>query len=333
MKNVDRIIEDLIKGAGRANVELHDGKGRELKLAYDSSTLLGGLPMLGPQLSGLSTAADTGSPGSGFVTGLGAGAGQLGGAALGAGLGGISGYHLAQMLGLDPEGGSGLGAGLGGLAGMIGGGMLGAGGGRAISEPEQPRKQKKQANDLGALLGGGAVPGPQDPHGQLTPEVLMVLEQLLGHGGAPPAAAMGGMPSMAPDEMAGGPSESPPPKKKPSKAGGSDDKDGSPKKDKKDDAADDEKEAALKVAYLRGASAAASTYKVANPLLGLAGGLLTAPALGAGAKALGGWAAKKGFGGLAGAAQRGANIMSGSGLGHQMAQQGVNMLGAQALGG
>lgn len=43
MANIDQIIEDLIKGASRAGakVEMHDGKGRETKIASAATYLTG----------------------------------------------------------------------------------------------------------------------------------------------------------------------------------------------------------------------------------------------------------------------------------------------------
>ena len=73
MSNVDKIIEDLIKGASRAGakVEFRNDEGHEVKLALDTSTLLGGVPLMGPGLAGLNAAANTGSMGSGALASMG----------------------------------------------------------------------------------------------------------------------------------------------------------------------------------------------------------------------------------------------------------------------
>ena len=53
MASVDKIIEDLIKGASRAGakVEIHDGKGREVKLASANT------PLTNAYLRGMEAAA------------------------------------------------------------------------------------------------------------------------------------------------------------------------------------------------------------------------------------------------------------------------------------
>jgi hypothetical protein len=140
MPNIEEMIQNLIEGAQRAGakVEFKPSCGRESKLAIDTSTYLGGVPGFGPGLAGLSAAADTGNMGGGLLSGMGSGLGQLAGGTAGAGLGGLAGKHIAQLLEAskhDRELAEMLGMGLGGLGGVIGGGMLGSASGRAIVEP------------------------------------------------------------------------------------------------------------------------------------------------------------------------------------------------------
>ncbi len=159
--SVESIIEDFIKGAREGGFKGHitvsrDNHGHEEKLALDNSTLIGGIPLLGPQFSGLSAAAGDRSVGSGFLTGMGGALGQAGGGMLGGGLGALAGSGLSDTLHIDPELGALLGGGLGGLGGMIGGGMIGAGAGRAIGQPEKEKPHKEAG--LGGGLGGALGP-------------------------------------------------------------------------------------------------------------------------------------------------------------------------------
>jgi hypothetical protein len=142
---MEKIIADLIKGAaesegfmrgGKVNVEIGRDRGHETKIAAHTSTLAGGIPGIGPGLSGLNAAADSGSMGGGLLTGMGSGLGQVAGGLGGGALGGLAGKGLGGLAG-NPELGALIGALLGGGGGMVGGGMLGAAGGRALGHTEK----------------------------------------------------------------------------------------------------------------------------------------------------------------------------------------------------
>jgi hypothetical protein len=145
----DKFIADLVKGAentqgfmrgGRVTVEVQrEPRGREEKLAADTSTLIGGLPFMGPSLAGLNAAAHDGSMGSGLLTGGGAGLGQLLGTVGGGALGAAAGHGVGSLAGIDEEKARIIGALLGALGGNVGGGMLGAAGGRALGAPNDKR--------------------------------------------------------------------------------------------------------------------------------------------------------------------------------------------------
>jgi hypothetical protein len=142
MPNVEEMIRNLIEGAQRAGakVELKPSCGRESKLAAETSTYLGGMPLIGPGLAGLNTAANTGSTGGGLLAGMGSGLGQVAGGSAGAALGALTGPQIAQLFKAtrgNPELAAAIGASIGGLGGMVGGGMLGAASGRDITETEK----------------------------------------------------------------------------------------------------------------------------------------------------------------------------------------------------
>jgi hypothetical protein len=108
-----------------------------------TSTLLGGIPVLGPAAAGLAsgymTPRNNTSVGAMTTAGsaFGQAAGGMGGAAIGAGLG-AGGLALAKRLGFDPGISTGDAAAIGGLLGgglgMIGGGSYGASRGRDATE-------------------------------------------------------------------------------------------------------------------------------------------------------------------------------------------------------
>jgi len=145
---MEKIIADLIKGAaesegfmrgGKVNVEIGRDRGHETKIAAHTSTLAGGIPGIGPGLSGLNAAADSGSMGGGLLTGMGSGLGQVAGGLGGGALGGLAGKGLGGLAG-NPELGALIGALLGGGGGMVGGGMLGAASGRALGHTDKASK-------------------------------------------------------------------------------------------------------------------------------------------------------------------------------------------------
>jgi hypothetical protein len=186
---MDRIIADLVEGAqrsegfmrgGRAGVEVaRENRGREEKLAMDASTMLSGIPLLGPQLAGLNAAARDNSMGSGFATGMGAGLGQLGGAAAGHALGGLTDNDKLQLLAT--------------LLGGMGGGALGGAAGRGLRQHIQGEGDGKHEKDaaLKAAIFGGA-------GGLMTPQAAAA--SMLSGGGAamrPQAVAPAAKPSGA----------------------------------------------------------------------------------------------------------------------------------------
>lgn len=172
---MEQLIADLVKGAARNTREnggpgvnivvARENRGREEKLAMDASTLLGGVPGVGPHLAGLNAAARDNSMGSGFATGMGAGLGQLGGGAAGHALGGLSDNDKLQLLAT--------------LLGSMGGGALGSAAGRGLSQhihgedggkgekvaifggPSGPMAPGAAAASM--LSGGGAAVRPQGP--------------------------------------------------------------------------------------------------------------------------------------------------------------------------
>ena len=149
--NIGQMLGTLGGAIGGGMLGAGAGRGLAEKLSADTSTYLGGMPLIGPGLAGLSTAAGTGNMGGGLLSGMGSGLGQLAGGTAGAGLGGLAGKHIAQLLDADKhdrELAEMLGTGLGGLGGVIGGGMLGSAGGRAMAEPT------KQGFDTSTYLGG-----------------------------------------------------------------------------------------------------------------------------------------------------------------------------------
>lgn len=141
----DKLIADLVKGAeansrasGGPGVRIEidrENRGREEKLAVDASTILGGIPALGPHLSGWNAAARDQSMGSGGMTGVGSALGQAGGSLAGSAIGGkLDNDKLHILLS---------------LLGMSGGGMLGAAGGRGLDRMIEG--EGKQANLAGPL--------------------------------------------------------------------------------------------------------------------------------------------------------------------------------------
>jgi len=186
MPNIEQMIQDLMKGAAR--VERQPDCGHEEKLALDQSTLLGGIPFVGPSLAGLSAAAHEGHVGPGMLASSGAGLGQIGGGLTGGALGALGGQEVGRMVAnmkndrlpwynvwdhVNPneygDTGAMIGSALGGLGGVVGGGMLGSGAGRAVGEhPEAALTQAKEAgaqaaftqykvaNFLGGMAGMGA---------------------------------------------------------------------------------------------------------------------------------------------------------------------------------
>lgn len=138
----DKFIADLVKGAshhlrenGGVGVDIlvdRENHGHEEKLAMDASTMLSGIPGMGPALGGLNAAARSGNMGHGFATGLGGGLGQAAGATAGSALGGLTDNDKLQMIAT--------------LLGSSGGGMLGASAGRHIGEAVSP--ESKQASAL-----------------------------------------------------------------------------------------------------------------------------------------------------------------------------------------
>jgi len=169
--NLERMIQDLIEGAerGGADVERQCDRGHEEKLAYEQSTLLGGIPFMGPGLAGLSAAAHEGHMGPGVLASSGAALGQAGGTTLGAGLGGLTGAGIGELISRmnapkpawwrpdhdttdDRNLGAMIGTGLGGIAGLVGGGMAGSSAGRSIGHhPTQELAQAKEAGFYSAL--------------------------------------------------------------------------------------------------------------------------------------------------------------------------------------
>ncbi len=108
-----------------------------------TSTLLGGIPLVGPAAAGLSsgymTPRNNTSVGAMTTAGsaFGQAAGGLGGAALGAGLGagGVAlAKHMGWDLGIAPKDAAILGGLLGGSLGLVGGGAYGASRGRNATE-------------------------------------------------------------------------------------------------------------------------------------------------------------------------------------------------------
>lgn len=200
---MEKIIADLIKGAaesegfmrgGKVNVEIGRDRGHETKIAAHTSTLAGGIPGIGPGLSGLNAAADSGSMGGGLLTGMGSGLGQVAGGLGGGALGGLAGKGLGGLAG-NPELGALIGALLGGGGGMVGGGMLGAAGGRALGHTEKASmfSMSNPATATQKFLGGGAgAPHPAAPAAKTPPPL--------------PAAALSRMhaesPFAAPPKMA-----------------------------------------------------------------------------------------------------------------------------------
>lgn len=147
---LQRFMKDLIKNAketegfikgSRMTVEI----GGQTKAAMDASTMLGGIPGMGPALSGLNASARDNSMPSGAMTGIGSALGQTAGAAGGNALGGMLDNDKLQML-LT-------------LLGSSGGGMLGAAGGRGVSQAiegeHSPGHGPKQASTIGAVNAAG----------------------------------------------------------------------------------------------------------------------------------------------------------------------------------
>jgi hypothetical protein len=146
---MDQFIADLVKGAertegfmrgGHVGVEVQrEHRGREEKLAMQGSTMLGGIPAVGPWLSGLNAAARDDSMPSGALTGLGASVGQVaggvGGAHAGHALGGLSDNDKLQMIATL----------VGGGLGTVGGGMLGAAAGRGLDHKIEGESGKRAA--------------------------------------------------------------------------------------------------------------------------------------------------------------------------------------------
>ena len=202
MDIMDRIIADLVEGGrrsegfmrgSRANVEVsRENRGREEKLAMDASTMLGGIPGLGPVLGGLNTAARENNMGTGALTTAGSALGQAGGAMGGAALGGLTDSDRMRLIGA--------------LLGQTGGGMLGAAGGRALGEhmSDEPMRGKRAnltpggAAILAGLAGGIVGHGVGGPTGSaigaLSGPVAAAMHSDSGHeAGGAAGGVLGGL--------------------------------------------------------------------------------------------------------------------------------------------
>lgn len=122
---LQRFMKDLIKSAketegfikgSRMTVEI----GTVDKTAMDASTMLSGIPGLGPALGGLNASARSGNMGHGVATGIGASLGQAAGGAADSALGGLTDSDKMQLIMS--------------ILGSAGGGMLGGAAGRGLGE-------------------------------------------------------------------------------------------------------------------------------------------------------------------------------------------------------